>query len=219
MEIGRIIRSVDGLTFIGVKERCYSSCSLIFIAGVNRYNYGELGLHRPYFASAPLSREQIEKQVPLMRSAVKKYVEEMGITDSFFERMFNTDPSDIEILGSDQSEKIVPASDPLYDEISTAESAKRYGLTTSEFRKRNALTRSCWDSTPGIPEYEDCREPIMWGLSLEDYRSRFATVEAKCGGLSDSEMQTMSATPIKDRQALPFIAKFTACLVNTMQGK
>jgi hypothetical protein len=108
MEIGRFIRSVDGGTAIPDNARCYSSCALIFIAGVNRFNNGELGLHRPYFASAPLSREQIEKQMPLMRSAVKKYVEEMGITDSFFERMFNTDPSDMEILRSDQSEMIVP---------------------------------------------------------------------------------------------------------------
>ena len=43
-------------------------------------------------------REQIEKQMPLMRAAVRGYVEEMGITDSFFERMFNTEPSHMEIL-------------------------------------------------------------------------------------------------------------------------
>jgi hypothetical protein len=58
----------------------------------------------------------------------------------------------------------------------------------------------------------------MWGLSLEDYRYRDATVEALCGKFSDSEKQIMSETPIKDRQALPFIAKFTACRVHTMRG-
>jgi hypothetical protein len=108
MEIGRIIRSVDGVTDIPLNKRCYSSCALIFIAGVKRLNYGELGLHRPYFASAPLSREQIEKQASIMRDAVKTYVEEMGITDSFFEGMYNTDPSNIEVLRGEQSQKIVP---------------------------------------------------------------------------------------------------------------
>ena len=112
MEIGRIIRSVDGVTDIPLNKRCYSSCALIFIAGVKRFNYGELGLHRPYFASASLSREQIEKQAPIMRDAVKTYVEEMGITDSFFERMYNTDRSNIEVLRGDQSQKIVPFRDP-----------------------------------------------------------------------------------------------------------
>jgi hypothetical protein len=112
MEIGRIIRSVDGVTDIPLNKRCYSSCALIFIAGVKRFNYGELGLHRPYFASAPLGREQIEKQAPIMRAAVKTYVAEMGITDSFFERMYSTDPSNIEVLRGDQSQKIVPFRDP-----------------------------------------------------------------------------------------------------------
>ena len=112
MEIGRMIRSVDGVTDISLNKRCYGSCALIFIAGVKRFNYGELGLHRPYFASASLSREQIEKQAPIMRDAVKTYVEEMGITDSFFERMYNTDPSNIEVLRGDQSQKIVPFRDP-----------------------------------------------------------------------------------------------------------
>jgi hypothetical protein len=213
MEIGRIIRSVDGWTYIGDKERCYSSCALIFIAGVNRTNYGELGLHRPYFASAPLSREQIEKQVPLMRSAVKKYVEEMGITDSFFERMFNTEPSDIEIFRLDEAEKIVPLRDPVYDEIETATMARTYGLTTSEYRKRVSLAlRSCSDR-------RDCLDEIMWGLSVEDFRSRWAKVDAACGHWSDSEKEIISTTPMKDRQALPFVAKFYACRVNTMQGK
>jgi ATP-dependent protease ClpP protease subunit len=47
MEIGRIIRSVDGSTRIESEDgrledgRCYSSCALIFIAGVWRNNYGD----------------------------------------------------------------------------------------------------------------------------------------------------------------------------------
>jgi hypothetical protein len=47
-----------------------------------------------------------------MRDAVKTYVEEMGITDSFFERMYNTDRSNIEVLRGDQSQKIVPFRTP-----------------------------------------------------------------------------------------------------------
>jgi hypothetical protein len=56
-----------------------------------------------------------------LRTVVKKYVEEMGITDTFFERMFNTDPSAIDIYRGEMSEKIVPVTDPVYDEIRTAE--------------------------------------------------------------------------------------------------
>ena len=226
MEIGRIIRSVDGWTYIGDNARCYSSCALIFIAGVDRYNYGEFGLHRPYFASAPLSREQIEKQMPVMRSAVKKYVEEMGITDSFFERMFNTEPSAIEIYRGDESEKIVPHTDPTYDEIATSNQAQQYGVTTSEIRRRESL----WNSTCATffpyqgsgdrKKFVDCYLSIMWGLSVEDYRSRSAKATAKCGAeYSDSEKQIISATPRKERFSLPFAVRRRTCFLNTMSGK
>jgi hypothetical protein len=65
MKIGRIIRSVDGETLIVAKARCYSSCALIFIAGVERFNIGELGLHRPYFAAAPLTGSRSRSRCPL----------------------------------------------------------------------------------------------------------------------------------------------------------
>jgi hypothetical protein len=201
MEIGRIIRSVDGWTHIPSGDRCYSSCALIFIAGVVRTNVGELGLHRPYFASAPLSRDQIEKQMPIMRAAVRKYVEEMGITESFLERMFNTDPSDINVLRGEESERIVPRTDPTYDEIITASAAQQFGLTTSEYRRRESLAQSCFTSQFKA-KYPDCYDSTLWGLSPEVYRSRSAMVKTRCG-ISDSQMQVLHTTPRKDQRSLP----------------
>ena len=220
IKIGRIIRSADGTTWI--KGRCYSSCALIFIAGVNRENLGELGLHRPYFASAPLGREQIERQMPIMRSAVKGYVEEMGITGSFFERMFNTDPSEIDILRDDDTYKIVPRTDPTYDEITISHSAQWHGLTTSEYRKRHLLADSCfiYDSSgliTGLMD-PDCRESTLWGLSPVDYRSRRAKADTKCS-FSDGQQQLINATPKKDRYSLPFVRQRLTCRLNMMLGK
>lgn len=77
MRIGRLVRKYDGTTRILKAEKCLSSCALIFIAGVQRYNYGEIGLHRPFLATAPQSRSLIEKQVPMMLSQIKAYVAEM----------------------------------------------------------------------------------------------------------------------------------------------
>jgi ATP-dependent protease ClpP protease subunit len=201
MEIGRIIRSVDSWTTIPVEARCYSSCALIFIAGVVRWNFGQLRLHRPYFAAAPPSREQIEKQMPVMRSAVKKYVEEMGI-----------------IYRGDKSEKIVPHTDPTYDEISTSQSAQMHGVTTSEYRRRESLAESCssFISSSMNDKFVDCYESIMWGLSPDVYRSRSAMVKMRCGGFWESEI---NATPIKDRWSLPVVVRYYACKLNTMLGK
>ena len=41
MSIGRLIRKYNAFTIIPIGGKCYSSCALIFIAGVNRSNLGE----------------------------------------------------------------------------------------------------------------------------------------------------------------------------------
>ena len=219
MKIGRIIRSADGETTID--GLCYSSCALIFIAGVIRFNLGELGLHRPYLAAAPLGRAEIEKRLPIVRSTVKAYVQEMGITDTFFERMFNTDPSGMEIYRGSDLEKIVPATDPVYDEILTSHAAQQYGLTTAEYRKRLSLAGSCLSITRELKvksKYPDCHEATMWNLSPEVYRSRAAMVKTRCN-FSESDRQVLNATPTKDQHTLPFVVQYYACQLSTMSGK
>jgi hypothetical protein len=132
-----------------------------------------------------------------MRSDVKKYVQEMGITDNFFERMFNTDPSEIEIYrGVEKTKKIIPARDPVWDEIDTSENARRYGLTTSEYRKRNSLAiRTCSalviNNLKGLIE---CMESNLWGISSEDYRSRSGTMLAD---VPNANSRTAKAAPAR----------------------
>ena len=102
--------------------------------------------------------------------------------------------------------------DPTYDEIFSSEQARRYGLTTSEYRKRDMFVRS------SSCNYLNCDDAIMWGLSLELYRSRWAMVNSRCG-LSDIQKQILNSTPRKDRNSLPFLAELYACQVNTMLGR
>jgi hypothetical protein len=215
MKIGRMIRSAEGETQIILNKRCSSSCALIFIAGVKRNNYGELGLHRPYFSSAPLSAAQIEKQMPIMRSTVKEYVEEMGITAGFFDRMFNTPPSEIDIIGPRDWEKIVPEIDPTYEEIETSRNARAHGLTTSEYRKRDSLAKSC-ATYEGLRGYL-CAQSTRWGLSTADYQSRSAKAEANCT-YSDGEKQMLEAIPRKDRYSHPLVRRRVNCFVAIMRG-
>jgi hypothetical protein len=72
MLIGRIVRRIEGRTLVAHDARCFSSCALIYIAGVNRLvkwdlsGSGLIGLHRPYFASSPQRRETIERETPKM---------------------------------------------------------------------------------------------------------------------------------------------------------
>ena len=102
MKIGEIVRRHNGSVLVTEDAKCYSSCALIYIAGVSRFNLGVIGLHRPYFAGAPSSRQEIERQVPLMLQQLKSYVQQMGLTDNFYQEMVNTDPSNMALYRGDQ---------------------------------------------------------------------------------------------------------------------
>ena len=151
IKIGKLIRKYDGQTIIGSfpaviaeNPKCYSSCALIFNAGVRRAVIdGVLGLHRPYLSALPQSRETVEKQVPLMLSMLKNYVNEMGITDNFYQQMVNTEPSRMMMYYSDNYTGLVPEIDAVYAEVEIARDARRYGITTSEMRQREQDEKSC----------------------------------------------------------------------------
>lgn len=213
MQIGRLIRKYDGTTTVKENGKCYSSCALIFIAGVQRMNFGQIGLHRPYLAAAPQSREAIEKQVPLMLSVVRDYIIEMGITDSFYQQIVNTEPSRVAIYKGKDVERIVPVRDPTYEEIEVSYEARRHGVTTSEIRQRLQDMYSC--TSP------DCIGPVVWGLSERVYVERQKKVKTECWFQehkmeSDKDVETLFAIPRKARRDHPITIRRETCERNIM---
>lgn len=222
--IGRLVRNYDGWTLIGDGAKCYGSCALIFISGVVRLiaGSGELGIHRPYPASAPPNREAIEKQVSLTLSTVKDYVAEMGITDSFYQQMVNTQPPKIVVYELDNYEKLVPRTDPTSADVATAREARNYGITASEMRQRNQEARRC--SNLPAQKWLDCESAIKWGLSEGAYRERWANVVKECrfsdkSPWNDEDNVTFKSTPLKLRSELPFVLHWEACKRNIMVGR
>jgi hypothetical protein len=105
MRIGRLVRKLNGRTVVPARAKCHSACALIFIAGVERTNLGEIGLHRPYLNSDP---ELLRHQLPMLYAQIKDYVAEMGIGDSFFQKMMDTDSSTMAIFGPADSPALIP---------------------------------------------------------------------------------------------------------------
>jgi ATP-dependent protease ClpP protease subunit len=213
MQIGRLIRKYEGFTQIQWSRKCYSSCALIFIAGVSRVisaTGGELGLHRPYLASAPQSREAVEKQVPLILSQVKQYVAEMGITENFYQQMVNTEPSQIVVYG--RYSKFIPEYDPVYQEVEISYRARSYGVTTSKMRQREIDADACKKD-----EIDQCGEPILWGLSQLVYRER--SEKARACRLDDDNTKLLQAMPKKERRDHPLWIKRETCIRNIMLGR
>lgn len=222
MKIGRIIRAYDGWTWND--SVCYSSCALIFIAGVIRTNfYAEIGLHRPYLGSSPQPRETIEKQMPAMLARVKSYVDEMGVSNAFYEQMMRTEPSKMVVYRGDAIRKIVPEHDPIFDEVVIATMARTYGVTTSEMRRREEDAKRC-SSNKSNEAPGNCREAIYWGLSERVYAEQYGKATKHCWfseteRFSDEETKTFWNTPIKKRLDLPFFVRLEDCTRSIMHSR
>jgi hypothetical protein len=142
MTIGRWAREREAVSVVYENTYCYSSCALTFIGGVERANFGAIGLHRPYLAGAPLPEAEVAKNARTMLDQVRRYVEEMGVTSEFANAMVNTPPSEVRIYHYDIT-SLVPLTDPLFDEVKVARLARRFGITTEEFRKREQAAEAC----------------------------------------------------------------------------
>lgn len=213
MKIGRVIRKHEGFTTVLPNAKCYSSCALLYIAGVWRTNLGIIGLHRPYFSSAPQSREVLERQVPLMLQQLRSYVQEMGVTDIFYQEMVNTEPSEIRVYLAADIKKAVPENDPTYDEIQTSYEARKYGVDTKEMRSRKADSEKCYVQK----NVGECIEASSWGLSERVYKERASKTSA-CFTTTDEDTKTFASMGRGWRDH-PKVLKQEACVRNVMLGR
>ena len=218
MKIGRVIWKYDAQTWVRSNKNCYSSCALIYIAGVSRINGGKLGLHRPYLASAPQDRASIEQHIPKMLADVKSYVSEMGITDSFYQQMVNTEPSRVITYDISNVKKLVPVKDPVWEEIEISKDARQYGVTTDQMRYRENEAKKKCDSRP-LDERVECEPAIKWGLSEQVYRERAPRADEICQ-FNDQDRDILKKVPRKHLWDHPLLVnKFTDCRRSIMLGR
>lgn len=221
MRIGRVIRQAEAITFVARSRadepeistaKCYSSCALIFIAGVTRVSYGELGLHRPYLANAPQSRQAIETELPIVLSEVRKYISDMGITESFYDLMVNTDPMQMRVYNGNEYLRLMPKDDPIQQEIEIAYQARHYGTSTAEMRVRTDKAEGCMRRS-NANDYLDCYNAALWGVSEQTFREREAFLNA-CYNADDYRF--LLTLPTKTRRDNPVFIKREKCEQNAM---
>ncbi len=217
MKIGRVLRKNEAS--VRVSGKCNSVCPLIYIAGVHRTNAGQIGMHRPYFGSAPLEKSEIEKQYPLILSKLKAYISEMGITDSFYQVMVNTDPLNVKVFDGSAVEAIIPIEDPTYDEVSTSYLARKFGVSTAEIRNRQKDAEKCSAfldrGALNLEAFRRCDQAIMWGLSEQIYDQRYRRLSA-CD--ADGELEKISVAGRKGR-ASPLALKWESCVRDIMLNR
>jgi hypothetical protein len=207
MQIGRLVRSIDGVTYSA--DKCYGSCALIFIAGVARFNIGKIGLHRPYLG--PFVQNG-EPRLPSLLPKLKAYVQEMGIADDFYQEMISTDPSSMKLYDHKAIETMVPERDPAYDELETSYEARGYGVDTAEMKRRQTKSDKC-DSND-LEELSTCAQALKWGLSERAYYKRRGKI-AWCD-LTEEEKNTLNLEKRKEQRNHPLYQKREACIRSMM---
>lgn len=177
MRIGRTLRETRALAAVAVGSRCVSSCVLVFAGGASRGTGGLIGVHRPYFADArALSPAEIAADWRRMASDLRRYLEEMNATPALADLMISTTPEAVKWLTEADLEKYgLLGSDPIEDEISTAEMASYFKLTSAEYRQRQeGALQACLPLLRGRPPAnlhrttdEKSRDPFLICVDAE----------------------------------------------------
>ena len=147
----------------------------------------------------------------------KKYINEMGVTKRFSEITLNTPPESMYKLYGEQAEQIIPKVDVVHDEMEVSISARQYGITTEEFRKRSKFAdENC--AYKSTSEMIDCMEAAKWGLSRSEYSKRIQFTE-KCK-LSDKEIEVLKGLAAQGAEwrEHPAAIQNYECKISVMAG-
>jgi len=217
MRIGQLLREMEGNAFILADGECYSSCVLIWLAAVDRMNFGRIGLHRPYLVGNPRAPKQTARAFEAAAKELKSYLSEMRVADSIYDIMMTTAPENMRVFENFDIYTIIAQEDPVYNEKRTAMMADRYGLKLEEYRTRHSQSYALCRGVPDHQKRADCREAAMWKLDVATYRSRNARAESKCRP-SDEEFDRA----LRSRNGDPYwegvLKKRFACERQVIQG-
>ena len=100
LKLGLIVRAYDLTTAIASNARCYSACSMVFVAGRTnngtkpsriKFRGGELGVHRPYLESTGYADPQVIRQV-------RSYLQYMNAGSEFYRLTVSTSSTSMRVI-------------------------------------------------------------------------------------------------------------------------
>jgi len=206
IDLGYSIRRIQASIFVRPNERCLSSCVLLLAAGVQRTVWGKVGVHRPYFAAldTDASLSQIKQKRDATNASIRKFLVDMDVSTTLLDMMLMVRPEEIRYLTREQLAQMrLSGNDANWDEMTTARQASFYGLTSAEYRSRDAKAKARCDlagsSIEDVIRYQACQDAIILGISAAEAQKRRSVMGTRC-----------KQTNYKDR---------FACMGSVMQGK
>jgi len=179
--MGRAMRKHHVFAAVSMEATCASSCVLAFVGGADRSYLARLGVHRPYFEDARgLSAGDIEQSWRHMDAEIRRYLQEMNISQALADIMMATPPEMVRWLSDDEQQQLrIAGADAIEEEIEIAKKAAYYRMSSAEYRQgwQRVLARCRPEHSP---EYLDCIDSAVLGIPLPEIKARKARAKAVC---------------------------------------
>lgn len=133
-EIGRLIRARRLNTYIAPDDSCASACVYIAVAGVMRYAFGAVLVHRTSFGYEPPDTSMIAEKVEEWKKDSSAYFSSMNISYMLFDAMQSTPNWQIRtITEAEKRQWQLIGADQLTEETLFTEIAKERSISRKEF--------------------------------------------------------------------------------------
>ena len=185
LKIGRMIRKNEYRTGVNeLSHHCHSSCVFILAAGVSKWsNFGQVGIHRPYFSdlSDNLSMAQIKVMRDRRIKQLREYFEYVDVPQNLLELMLSIEPEDIKILSNEEKSLYrLHGLDASYEEKLNARAASLYNLSSSEYRARKVQADAECRTYTGGGYDGNCILASLLKISVQEVARRRARAAQFC---------------------------------------
>jgi len=187
LKIGEEVRKNNLWVIIKKDSKCLSSCVFILAGGSKRTIYGDVGIHRPFFSDLEIgiSIEQIRKMREGLNEKIKSYFNYVDIPLSLLDAMQSIEPDQIKILSNAEITSFrLTGKDASQDELDTANLAKRYNLTSLEYRKRLVKVNSIC-SNFSTEEFPYCYDSVILNITLDEEKRRYKKFKQICKNIEN----------------------------------
>jgi len=165
--IGREIRNAKASTWIPSMFSCASACVFVLAAGVDKFVYGAVIIHRPFAESLPkgMTYEKVRFLHSKTEAAVKQYLLEMNVSPALYDEMFSIEPQNGRSLSAQELTKYrLNQTDAAYEELRDAEMARSLGISKTTYLERKGRLNAVCSTYMGRPDQmKQCINDVFAG--------------------------------------------------------
>lgn len=174
MRIGRWVRENKMQVIVPDRAQCFSSCVYILAAGVVKFALGDVGIHRPYFISAPSGSVDAAMKKALRDS--QAYFIEMNIPSQLADVMFLTPPEHLEVLSDAKLAFYRLNQDDFgYAEERDIQNSASYGISRQEYAARRVKFETDVKQCNGLKDtrsYIQCADRVLQASGLTPVKAK-----------------------------------------------